>query len=469
MGGIRVNLVRALMLGAAVLAWLPRAATAQATAPVTVAAAERMAAQDAPARSTRAARTRTVAAADKPPTVSEAAVKRSRLIGKVHERHGRLHEHLARVIGRNQRNPDWSDPYVPYANFIAELKKDHGLSILWQPTIMTQWGSPNGGPASTQVILSPSIKWELPRTDAGQGTITFSYTSNRYYAGGQSGTSLQSRLNLLNPVNDTPANSRMFNQFTYEEDFTGGVLALGVGQFPLSNYDQNTYAASQQMNFIGFALAQNASQTYPTAGLGAYAQITPIPNGPLDFVVGLQDANNIPANDIWLITAESGPYTSFAYVRWTPTIANLGASTYSLLYYHQPSVPLQPAVSDGWSFNASQDLDKNWGLFLRANAATGPSSPIKDSIAGGFVYNDVFGRGTSYDQLGVGIARNATNTDAFVDQNVRASEWVVEAYVNRKISDAWILGPDVQVYIKPALNPGQSSAQVYTLRLTGLF
>jgi hypothetical protein len=59
--------------------------------------------------------------------------------------------------------------------------------------------------------------------------------------------------------------------------------------------------------------------------------------------------------------------------------------------------------------------------------------------------------------------------DFFVGGNVRAHEWLVEVYWNTLIWRHFIVGPDVQVYIDPAVNPGQSTVQVYTLRLTGLF
>ena len=278
---------------------------------------------------------------------------------------------------------------------------------------------------------------------------------------------------MLDPVNDTPINNRVFNQLTYEHDFPGKIFLMGVGQFSLSNYDSSTYTTSQQLTFISYSTAQNASQTYPTASMGAFLHVAPIADT-LDFIVGFQDASNILGNSIKLTTADKGPYTSFAYAHWTPNIPGFGKGQYGLLYYHQPSVPLQPAASDGWSFNASQDIGKNWGLFMRANATTGPLSPIKSSVVGGFVYKDVFGRGNGdepydKDQIGIGIARNTTNMDAFVGQDVRASEWVLEAYLNRVIAKAWIFGPDVQIYMRPALNPAQGSVQVYTLRLTGLF
>jgi hypothetical protein len=450
MGGLHVRLLCAAVLSTAAIPVLLREAVAQLSEG-TLAAAK------------RAART-PIAGEQEPRDAAEPEVERRRHIGKVHDLRRRLKEHHQR---ERNANPDASDPYVQYLQFTKELEK-HGLTIQFQPTVMTQWGTPSGGPLSTQVILNPTITWQLPDSAIGQGTITFNYMWNRYYAGGQSGASLQSRLNALDPINDSAVSNRVFNQLTYEHDFPGNVLMIGVGQFPLSNYDSSTYTQSQQLSFISYSTSQNATQTYPTASLGTFMQITPIANT-LDFVVGFQDASNIPGNNIQFATATSGPYTAFAYGLWTPTISGLGRGYYSFLYYHQPSVPLQPAVSDGWSLNVSQDLPQNWGLFVRANATTGPLSPIKDSVVGGFVYKNIFGRDYDNDQLGVGVARNGTNMDAFVGQNVRASEWVVEAYLNRVIAKAWIFGPDVQFYIRPALNPAQASAQVFTLRLTGLF
>jgi hypothetical protein len=455
MGGIRVNLLGVTVLCAAVLALPPRKAVAQASG-ATVAAAERIAADGAAVRRKRTAAMPSVGE-QRPSNAPEPEAKRNRHIGKMHNRFRKHAKHLQQA-----------DPDDAYVRFTQKLEADYGLKVLLSPTILTQLGNPDGGPVATQVVLSPDIQWEAFKSPIGDGTFHFSYTSNRYYAGGQSAASLTARLNLLSPINDTPFSNRMFNQLTYSHDFPGQMLLIGVGQFTLSNYDTNKYAGNQQQNFINYSLSQNATQTYPTASLGAFAQVTPILDT-LDFVIGFQDANNISGNNIQTSTAGDGPYTTLAYAQWTPKITGLGDAQYSILYYHQPAVLLQPAVSDGWSLNASQDLNENWGLFLRANATTGPLSPIKDSVGAGVVVKDVLGRNHDNDQIGVGISRNATNMDFFAGQNVRASEWLVEVYWNTLIWRHFIVGPDVQVYINPALNPGQSSAQVYTLRLTGLF
>jgi hypothetical protein len=394
----------------------------------------------------------------KPAPAPAAEKKQSRHIGKFHI-HLRKH---AKHIRHLQNDED------DYTRFVKKLDDEFHLKVLLSPTIMTQWGSPDGGPAATQVVVSPIVHWEMFKSPLGDGTFDYAYISNRYYAAGQSAASLTGRLNLLSPINDTPVSNRTFNQLTYSHEFPGDVLLIGVGQFPLSNFDASKYAGNQQTGFINYALSQNASQTYPVASLGAWGQVALIPDT-LEVVVGYQDANNVSGNNIQTTTVSAGAYTTFAYVQWTPKFSGLGDAQYSVLYYHQPCVLLQPAVSDGWSVNATQDLNENWAVFMRANATTGPLSPIKDSIGAGFVYKDVLGRAHDNDQIGVAISRNTANMDLFVGGTVRAHEWLVEVYWNTLIWRHFIVGPDVQVYIDPALNPGQSTVQVYTLRLTGLF
>ena len=454
MGAVRVRQPCGLAVCIAAMLAIALPAWAQTERPGVINAPA--AAEDSGSRKTKSRR----AEAPKRPAAPAVEEKESRHIGKSHVR---LRKH-AKHIKKTQERDDEDD----YTRFVEKLKNDYHLKVLLSPSVMTQWGSPDGGPAATQVVVSPVVSWQAFKSSLGDGTFDFAYLSNRYYAAGQSGASLTGRLNLLSPINDQPVSNRTFNQLTYSHDFPGDVVLVGVGQFTLSNYDTNSYAGNYQTGFINYALSQNASQTYPVASLGAFAQVTLVPKT-LEVVAGYQDANNVSGNNIQTATAAAGAYTTFAYLQWTPKFPGLHDAQYSLLYYHQPAVLLQPAASDGWSFNATQDLDDHWAVFMRANATTGPLSPIKDSIGAGFVYKDVLERQHDNDQIGVALSRNSANMDFFGARNVRAHEWLVEAYWNTLIWRHFIVGPDVQVYIDPALNPGQSFVQVYTIRLTGLF
>jgi carbohydrate-selective porin OprB len=50
-----------------------------------------------------------------------------------------------------------------------------------------------------------------------------------------------------------------------------------------------------------------------------------------------------------------------------------------------------------------QNLNEKWGLFMRANGASGYTTPIKTSIADGGVLNNPLNR-DKLDQIGLGIA-----------------------------------------------------------------
>jgi porin len=161
----------------------------------------------------------------------------------------------------------------------------------------------------------------------------------------------------------------------------------------------------------------------------------------------------------------TGKYAYFAEGAWTPSF--LGGGDYSLLAYAQPSVPLQPSNSRGLSFNAVQNFDAKWGLFLRANGASGTADPIDASVAWGAVYNDPLGR-NKRDQIGVGLFWDKTNRQA-VGSPARSAEWGAELYYNYTIFKGLQLTPDIQLFFDPALIPGAGPAAVLTLRATAFF
>jgi carbohydrate-selective porin OprB len=150
---------------------------------------------------------------------------------------------------------------------------------------------------------------------------------------------------------------------------------------------------------------------------------------------------------------------------WAPSL--LGGGAYGLLGYSQPSVPQQPSSSRGLSFNAAQNIDAKWGLFLRANGASGTTNPIEASVAWGGIRNDPFHH-NRLDQLGFGIFWNKTNLAA-LSQPARNSEWGSEIYYRFTIFKGLRLTPDIQLYFDPALHPGSGPAAAFTFRTTAFF
>lgn len=379
---------------------------------------------------------------------------------------GRVHEKVN--MQRKKEIEDSVDARSPYSNYLhfKHWLAQYGITAQIAPTLLNQWGAPKGGKPAFQWIISPSVNWNAFEShEIGNGSFQFSYTYNRY-GNQQSGVSLTNRLKANTPVNDTPFNNYTFNQLTYTHVFPGQLFQLSVGQFPISNFDNNQYAANQQTNFVNYALSQNASQAYVPDSLGAYVQLNPTQT--LSLAIGFQDANNISGNRIQFSTAAQGQYAWFAYAQWKPKIAGLGSSQYSILYYQQPKVPLQNESSQGFSFNAVQNIDQRWGLFMRANMATGAIAPIEASLAGGLIVNNPLG-GSRGDQWGIGLAYNKTNKAYFPLQYVRDGELVAESYLNIIAAKVFQIGPSVQIIFNPALAPDAPTAAIVTLRASGLF
>ena len=178
-----------------------------------------------------------------------------------------------------------------------------------------------------------------------------------------------------------------------------------------------------------------------------------------------QGATNVTGDALSTRGFSTGKYAYFMAGEWAPNF--LGGGAYSLLGYSQPSVPQEPSNSPGISFNAVQNFDPKWGLFLRANATSGATTPLQTSVACGGIYNNPFGR-NHLDQVGLGMFWDKTNLKA-VAQPARNAEWGAELYYSYTIFKALRLTPDIQLYFDPALKPGTGPAAVFTIRTTAFF
>ena len=383
-------------------------------------------------------------------------------------RTGKIHDKLRAAKQREAETlaQEVDDAITRYVKAKKQIEAATGLSYVMLASSMSQWGTPDGGYGAVQAQFSPSVNWAAFDSPlVGAGSFQFDYLATQYWSGA-SGTSLQGRLNLNTPINDYQANALTFSQVTYTHEFPGKWLSVSLGQFPFSNFDGNLYANNQQLTFIAYPLSQNGSQNYSSGSLGAYVEVNPTPQ--LTFASGFQDGNNILGAYMQFATLGQGQYAWFLYGAWTPVVGKLGQGLYSLLYYNQPGVAVQPLPGDGLSFSASQPLGDKWGVFLRANTAWNSSAAIQSSVAGGAVYNNPLGR-NSLDQIGLAVAWNRTNLNLYSGAFARPSETMLEAYWATTVLKRIHVTPDVQLYLQPALTPAQQLAAVFTVRVTVLF
>ena len=381
---------------------------------------------------------------------------------------GKVHNRLRAAEARQQYflEQPFDDASRRYARAKQQIQDTTGIFYTMTSSVLSQWGAPGSDYGAVQAQFSPAMNWKVfDDPKIGAGSFQFAYLATQYWSG-NTGASLQNRLDLNSPVNDYSVNQLTFAQVSYTHDFPGHFVSITLGQFPFSNFDSNAYSNNEQVNFIGYSLAQNGSQNYSQGSLGAYVQLSPTQE--LAFAAGFQDANNVAAsNYIQFNTARQGQYSWFVYGAWSPASGKLRNGSYSLLYYNLPSVEMQPQASSGLSFNASQPFGDKWGLFLRANTAWNSSQYVQSSIAGGAVYNNPLGR-APLDQIGLGVAWNRTNQALYADTYARPSETMVELYWSWSIRHL-LITPDVQLYFQPALTPTQQVAAVFSLRATVLF
>jgi len=358
-----------------------------------------------------------------------------------------------------------SNPFSRFGASYTDLKKDLsdrlGLSFGLDVSYAAQRVSPGGKQTSVLGVYYPYLSWNLFQDKGfGSGQLNVSYGLSQYWA--QEGAVLQNRAGLAAAFNDSSSPSHTFYQFSYTHTLPGAWdwLSVTAGQFPLSNFDGTEYLDNQQTSLMNFALSQNASSAYPSASLGAYAQIQ---GRVFSAAAGYQDASNISGQDIRFSSAFSGAYTAFASASWTPRFS-FGAGQYSFLYYYQPSVSSQPQYVNGWSVNAQQNLGEKWAVFARANGASGGATAVKTSYAAGAAYLDPFDRNPQ-DALIVGAAYNRLSEEGLGDPAyMRSGEAAFEIQYVFGIGKFITVTPDVQFYPRAGLDPGRGITTVAGIR-----
>ena len=353
-----------------------------------------------------------------------------------------------------------------YQNFKNMVNKKYGLDYSIDLSILEQRTSPNGKNNAVQGYLYPSFTWTMPSNKYGSGELNFAYTVIRY--GNHNASDLANNSGFVTPINDYDDKTNEFNELYYTFQFGGKWIRLtvGVGQFPIYNFDGTDYDANQQVNFLNEALAQNASASYTQAGIGMYMQFNPNDDWTLAF--GGQDGTNIDAQSVRFNNLGEEHYTTFGYVGYTPTIKGVGDAEISILVYNQPWVKEQMQTTNGWSLNLSQDIGEKLSLFARINETSGDMEEIRQSWVFGGVYNNPFGR-NELDQIGLAYAYNKLDEKAVGEKLNHKAEQVVEAYWSFGIGDMLTITPDVQLYINPALNQKSDYGFATSLRATVFF
>lgn len=377
-------------------------------------------------------------------------------------------KHQRRLQENKQSHQKMEDPFSFYSDFKESVEKIIGLQFGVDISFTAQRLSPNGKQTAIQAIYYPYAVWTLFKDKGFWGTaaIDFNYNLVRYW--GQEAGVLQQRGGIVNSINDYPTRDDTFSQASFTHTWGGALswLSWTVGQFPIYNFDGTDYDANEQTGLINYVLAQNATQAYPSASLGAYIQITPTEN--LTIAGGYQDAHNVSGNKIEFDTAFDGKYTGFASISYNFNLFGKPGQ-YSALGYYQPSVEEQEGYTWGWSLNSQQGLTEKLTIFNRINGISEQILPISRSYVLGLAYKnpldrnplDVITFAAAYNQLSAqGLGYPAYN---------RAYEMAFEAQWVWGFSQYLTITPDIQVYPNAGLNSEEEFVTVVSLRTTFMF
>ena len=122
-------------------------------------------------------------------------------------------------------------------------------------------------------------------------------------------------------------------------------------------------------------------------------------------------------------------------------------------------------LEDGWGavLSFTHTLGEKWLMFVRGGYVEDAGSLLEKSVSVGGGYTpggmEALGLGS---QLGFGVNWGRPNTTVF--GNTLEDQYAVEAYFRWQITRALAITPDVQLLIKPALNPKDDRIWVYGLR-----
>ena len=352
-----------------------------------------------------------------------------------------------------------------YSAFKQKLQDEYGISYQLDYSVMFQRTAPSGKHNAVQSYLYPEINWTTFDNHYGTGTLNFAYDS--VYYGNHNADDLANNSGFVTSINDFPNKSQEFAELYYTYQLPGKYnwLTFGLGQYSLYNFNGGSYNSNQQATFINYALSQNATATYTTAGVGAYVEIAP---QDWVFTFGAQDASDIDATSVRVNSLDDKHYTTFGSVAYNPTIKGLGQGQYSVMVYNQPSVSEQPETTNGWSVNLQQAINEKFALFGSLSGVSGSVATIDQSYTIGAVYNNPLDR-NELDQIGLAYAYNHIDETAVGSEIYHSAEQVIEAYWAWGVGKWVTITPDIQMYINPALNQNSDYGFASTLRFSVFF
>jgi len=349
-----------------------------------------------------------------------------------------------------------------YVEFNKRLWNDYGITYMFAPTLMGQWGTHPGRNFTANYQHNILIFWRVfEESVIGSGSFVFNALQIRQLTK-TTGVTFAGAAGINFFTSDSPADSDTIKAIYWRQDLPGGFANIRVGHVELSGIDGGcTYACDDTTSFISAPLAANPARTMPGQGMGIIAEL--IFGGGISVEAGVADGNGDG-------TVNAGrPFRTRELAYAAAIIARnpfpqLGAGHYRLSFYYvdptKQGTPGAIAATRGFSIQADQDFG-NYGVFARYTKTFGRLGAVSQTAAGGLVWNKPFGH--DEDKLGAGfgwVAPTAAGT---------RNEYVAETFYRLQLTPLVSVTADAMLLINPSKAPKSNMSGVFTLRTRAHF
>lgn len=236
-------------------------------------------------------------------------------------------------------------------------------------------------------------------------------------------------------------------------------LAFVGGIVDVTDYVDVYGLVNPWTDFNNYAFTTNPTIPAPDQGLGTAARFMLTHNYYL--LGGIADANGDPTNPDDSIDSffSGGEYFTHVEVGWTSSWERRFSDNIHLVLWHADERE-QAQVPSGWgvAFSFSRLFSDTWEPFFRAGYSEDGGALWERSASAGFGYYP----GKKSDILGVGLNWSKPNEDtsgADLDD-----QYTIESYYRLQLLQQLAVTPSVQWIIKPAQNPDDNQAWVFSIR-----
>lgn len=249
---------------------------------------------------------------------------------------------------------------------------------------------------------------------------------------------------------------KQFNEVWIETDWMEGMFRTKVGQMDAnSDFAVASHASYFLNSSMGYSPTVLNIPTYPDPRLGIvlFTSLSETQNA--SFALFLDESDSLN-NEYALAEYQLGnDYFS----------TKLGLWHYSGPLQRFDRVETQDA-GRGYYLVAEGVANHQWlnssslGWYLQAGYSDQRVSALSHHLGGGVVLYDPFN--SEHSKLGVAVTH--VDTSSFLNQQLQASETVLEIFYSKPITKSFVLQPDLQYIRNPAMNQALNNAFVFTLR-----